>query len=86
MFQPGLESFFSDKTFNNKKTNVAVVSNYTGRDKNGVHIVNRIANDSRFTIKRVFSPEHGFGSNEPDGEHVANSKISELNLEIISLY
>ena len=86
MFQPGLESFFTDKTFNNKKTNVAVVSNYTGRDKKGVHIVNRIAKDSRFILKRVFSPEHGFGSNEPDGEHVANSKISELNLEIISLY
>ena len=86
MFQPGLESFFADKSFNNKKTNVGVVSNYTGRDRNGIHIVNRIYNDSRFCLKRVFSPEHGFGSNEPDGEAVANSRISDLNIEIISLY
>lgn len=86
MFQPGLESFFADKSFNNTKTNVGVVSNYTGRDRNGVHLVNRLAADSRFNLKRVFSPEHGFGSNEPDGEAVANSRISDLNLEIISLY
>ena len=86
MFQPGLESFFVDKSFNNTKTNVAVVSNFTGRDRNGIHLVNRIANDSRFILKKVFSPEHGFGSNEPDGEAVANSRISDLNIEIISLY
>ncbi|MBP5468120.1 MAG: DUF1343 domain-containing protein, partial [Candidatus Riflebacteria bacterium] len=86
MFQPGLESFFVDKSFNNTKTNIAVVSNFTGRDRNGVHLVNRIANDSRFILKKVFSPEHGFGSNEPDGEAVANSRISDLNIEIISLY
>ena len=86
MFQPGLESFFADKDYNNAKTNVAVVSNYTGRDRNGKHLVNRIAEDSRFVLKRIFSPEHGFGSNEPDGEAVANSKIKDLNVEIISLY
>ena len=86
MFQPGLESFFTDRSFNHTKTNIAVVSNFTGRDRNGIHIVNRIANDSRFCLKKVFSPEHGFGSNEPDGEAVANSRISDLNIEIISLY
>ncbi len=86
MFQVGLESFFADKDYNNSKTKVAVVSNFTGRDRNGKHLVYRIAEDSRFVLKRIFSPEHGFGSNEPDGEAVANSKIKDLNIEIISLY
>ena len=36
MFQPGLESFFLDKTLTKQaKLNIGVVSNYTGRDKNG---------------------------------------------------
>lgn len=85
MFQPGLESFFANKSFSTK-TNIAIVSNNTGRDQNGIHLVHRIADDKRFCLKKVFSPEHGFGSNEPDGEYVANSRISDLNIEIISLY
>ena len=42
MFQVGLESFFADKDYNNSKTKVAVVSNFTGRDRNGKHLVYRI--------------------------------------------
>lgn len=87
MFQPGLESFFLDKTLTKQaKLNIGVVSNYTGRDKNGVHLIYRLVGDSRFCLKKVFSPEHGFGSNEPDGEHVADSRINELGIDIISLY
>lgn len=87
MFQPGLESFFQDKSLKTKgKANIGVVSNFTGRDREGIHLVNRVAAQDYFSLKRVFSPEHGFGSNEPDGEHVANSKIKDLNIEIISLY
>ena len=87
MFQPGLESFFADNTFkSNAQINIGVVSNFTGRDRNGTHLVNRIASDSRFCLKKIFSPEHGFASAEADGKHVADSRLSDLDIEIISLY
>ena len=86
MFQPGLESFLNDKSLGSAKINLAVVSNHTGRDKNGVHLINRIVNDKRFCLKKVFSPEHGFNSTVQDGVLVSDSKLNDLNLKVISLY
>lgn len=87
MFQPGLEAFFEDKSLTAcGKLNIGVVSNFTGRDRNGKHIINRIAEDNGFCLKKVFSPEHGFNSTVLDGVHVADSKLDDLNVEVISLY
>lgn len=85
VFEPGLETFFADfKT--NSKVSVAVVTNFTGRDRNGTHLVTRIAADNRFSLKRIFTPEHGFNSDAPDGEHVESSKDEKLGIDIVSLY
>jgi len=85
VFEPGLESFF--KEFNHqKRLAVAAVTNFTGRDRNGVHVVTRLANDGRFILKRIFTPEHGFNSDAPDGEHVESTKDASLGIDIISLY
>ncbi len=84
-FKPGLENFLSN--FKSSKTvNVGIVTNYTGRNSNGISILNLINDDPRFDLKLVFSPEHGFSSQEPDGEHVSNSVHKELSIPIISLY
>lgn len=85
IFQPGMESFFSQFKCQNK-LNVAVVTNFTGRDRKGVHVVSRLAADTRFTLKRIFTPEHGFNSDAPDGEAVASSKDDNLGIDIVSLY
>ncbi|MDD2999578.1 MAG: DUF1343 domain-containing protein [Candidatus Riflebacteria bacterium] len=65
---------------------MAAVTNFTGRDRRGIHLVKRLAADNRFILKRVFTPEHGFNSDAPDGEHVADSVDSSLGIEIVSLY
>jgi len=82
-YAPGLETFFAAR---HGKKRVAAVTNFTGRDRNGLHLVRRLAEDPRFELKRIFTPEHGFASDAPDGEHVANSKHDELPVEIVSLY
>ncbi|MDD3147346.1 MAG: DUF1343 domain-containing protein [Candidatus Riflebacteria bacterium] len=84
-FEPGIESFFA-ANHPRGRSRVAVVTNFTGRDRHGVHLVRRLAEDSRFELKRIFTPEHGFDSDAPDGEHVADSSHSELKVEIVSLY
>jgi len=83
-FAPGIETFFNSSFKNTLK--VAAVTNFTGRDRHGVHLVRRLSEDKRFDLKRIFTPEHGFNSDAPDGEHVANSKHDELKVEIVSLY
>lgn len=85
MFAPGLETFFSED-HGSRRLRIAAVTNFTGRDRHGVHLVKRLAADSRFELKRVFTPEHGFNSDAPDGEAVANSRDNALNIDIISLY
>ncbi len=84
-FEPGLETFFSEYSAA-KKIPVAVVTNFTGRDRNGVHLVTRLAEDKRFILKKIFTPEHGFNSDAPDGEHVESSKDAKLGIDIVSLY
>ncbi len=84
-FEPGIETFFSAK-HPRSRLRIAVATNFTGRDRKGVHLVRRLAEDSRFELKRIFTPEHGFNSDAPDGEHVANSSHNELSVEIVSLY
>lgn len=85
MFEPGIETFFKT-AHGSRKLRVAAVTNFTGRDHTGRHLIKRLAEDDRFILTRVFTPEHGFNSDAPDGEHVADSKHDSLNIEIISLY
>ncbi len=84
-FSPGLETFFATN-FSANRLRIGVVTNFTGRDRHGVHLVRRLAADNRFELKRIFTPEHGFDSDAPDGEHVASSHHQELNVNIVSLY
>lgn len=85
IFEPGLESFFA-VNHRNRKLRVAAVTNFTGRDRHGIHLVKRLAADDRFELCRIFTPEHGFNSDAPDGEAVASSRETSLDVDIISLY
>ncbi len=85
MFKPGLEDFFAADHQPTPKQ-IAVVTNFTGRDSQGVHLLQRLIDDGRFKVKRIFTPEHGFNSDAPDGEHVVDSRDSTTGIEIVSLY
>lgn len=84
MFKPGIESFFSQKHEGQKR--VAAVTNFTGRNREGRHLVHLLADHPNFELARIFTPEHGFSSDAPDGEPVADSKLNDLSVPIISLY
>lgn len=84
MFKPGIEVFFSHP--HQKKCRVAAVTNFTGRTRDGRHLVNLLAEHQAFELVRIFTPEHGFTSDAPDGEHVADSRHAELEVPVISLY
>mgnify|MGYP000974909311 CR=1 FL=1 len=85
MFKPGIEVFFENPSTRGSRR-VAAVTNFTGRNRNGRHLVNLLAASSNYQLTRIFTPEHGFTSDAPDGEHVADSRESDLGVEIISLY
>ena len=69
MFKPGLENFLESYSAS-RRQNVALVTNHTGQDRHGVHCVDLISNHPQLKLKKIFTPEHGFSSSEPDGEAV----------------
>jgi uncharacterized protein YbbC (DUF1343 family) len=83
-FKPGIEVFF-DETHSGL-TRVAAVTNFTGRTRNGTHLVELLAQHSAFNLVKIFSPEHGFTSDAPDGEPVADSHHQDFAVPVISLY
>jgi uncharacterized protein YbbC (DUF1343 family) len=82
-FDYGLEAFFRDPSV---KGRVGLVTNATGRDRHGVHTADRIARHERLQLAAIFTPEHGFGADAPDGEPVLGSFHAELGVPLISLY
>lgn len=63
---------------------VGVTSNHTGII-NGVHLVDTLL-ASGVMVKSVFSPEHGFRGDRPDGEVIESGVDPRTGLAIISLY
>lgn len=58
--------------------NIAVISNKSGITKNGEHLVTGLLNKG-IKIKKIFTPEHGFASDDKYGKEFRG-------IEIISLY
>lgn len=82
-FEFGHESFFRNLP---EDSNFGLVTNDSGRDSSGRHIVGRLHELSSGRLKAIFSPEHGFNSSAPDGECVEHSVHGDLEIPIYSLY
>ncbi|NLI75473.1 MAG: DUF1343 domain-containing protein [Candidatus Riflebacteria bacterium] len=82
-FEFGLEAFLADPGVGGR---VGLVSNATGIDRNGTHVAYRLAGHPRLRLTRLFSPEHGFWSDAPDGEAVGHAVHPRLGAPIVSLY
>ncbi|HNW35695.1 MAG TPA: DUF1343 domain-containing protein [Candidatus Ozemobacteraceae bacterium] len=83
MFEFGLEEFLFSSAAGGR---VGLITNATGRDRHGVHIANRLAGHPRLKLAAIFTPEHGFGADAPDGEAVASSMHPGYRVPIHSLY
>lgn len=58
--------------------NIAVITNRTGVDKNGIHLLDRLT-ENKYTVKKIFTPEHGFSADD-------KYSISGIEIPVVSLY
>jgi uncharacterized protein YbbC (DUF1343 family) len=65
---------------------VAVITNLTGRTKDGRHLVDVLHEAKRVELVAIFGPEHGLRGVEPDGTRVASGRDEALGVPVISLY
>lgn len=77
IFKTGSEVLIDNSDFLLNK-NVAVISNKSGITKNGEHLVSGLLKKG-VKIKKIFTPEHGFASDDKYSKEF-------LGIEIISLY
>lgn len=64
--------------------NVAIITNHTGRDREGNRIVDLLHEAPNVNVVRLFSPEHGlYGALD---ERVGHGKDDETGLHVYSLY
>lgn len=68
-----------------KNKRVALVANQTSVTATEVHLVDFLR-ANRVNLVKVFSPEHGFRGQLPDGEAVKNGRDAKTGLPVISLY
>jgi uncharacterized protein YbbC (DUF1343 family) len=67
----------------NKK--IGVVANASSIVGDDLHLVDYLIR-SKFSVQKIFAPEHGFRGTADAGEHVVDGKDSKTGLPIISLY
>lgn len=63
---------------------VAVVANHTSVI-NAVHLVDTLVKLG-INVEKIFSPEHGFRGNVPDGEEIKTEIDAKTGLKLVSLY
>lgn len=83
MFEYGLEEFLASPAVGGR---LGLITNATGRDRRGVHLVDRLAGHPRLRLEAIFTPEHGFGADAPDGEAVSSTTHRQYHVPIHSLY
>jgi uncharacterized protein YbbC (DUF1343 family) len=85
----GLESFLdpaSDAAGLTRGARLGVVAHPASIDAGGRHLVDRLARDGRFRVKRLFGPEHGVRGEAQDMEAVVEPSDRTTGLPIVSLY
>ena len=85
----GLESFLdpaSDAAGLPRGARLGVVAHPPSIDAGGRHLVDRLAQDGRFRVVRLFGPEHGIRGEAQDMEAVVEATDHATGLPVVSLY
>ncbi len=82
----GLDILENDDFRGLQGKNVAVVTNQTGTNRKGIHILDLLAKEPRIKMKAIFGPEHGVYGDLADGETVGDSDDPDSGVRIYSLY
>jgi uncharacterized protein YbbC (DUF1343 family) len=67
-----------------QKRNVAIITNHTGRDRDGNRLVDLLAAEKSFKVVTLFSPEHGLYGNLD--EKIGHGVDEKTGLKVWSLY
>ena len=65
---------------------IGLVTNQSGVDGSLVPTVDRLANDPRISLIRLFGPEHGIRGEVPAGEKVGDGRDPQTGVPVVSLY
>jgi uncharacterized protein YbbC (DUF1343 family) len=85
----GLESLLdpaSDASGLTRGARLGVVAHPASIDAGGRHLVDRLVQDGRFRVVRLFAPEHGVRGEAQDMEAVAEPADRATGLPVVSLY
>lgn len=80
----GLDALKEEKFESLKNKNIALITNHTAIDRNGVSILDNFKT-YKVNLKAIFSPEHGFTGQAEGGLYIENSTASG-QIPIYSLY
>ncbi|MFC1746983.1 exo-beta-N-acetylmuramidase NamZ domain-containing protein [Candidatus Neomarinimicrobiota bacterium] len=84
--QPGLDILAAEFFAPLKGKTVGVVTNHTGRTRDGQFIQNLVAVAPGVRLRALFGPEHGFTGNLSAGQRVADDSDTDTGVRIFSLY
>ncbi|MBA7598011.1 hypothetical protein ES703_05020 [subsurface metagenome] len=82
----GLEVLQNDDFAPLKGKAVAVVTNQTGLNRQGEHILDLLDREEGVTLRVIFGTEHGLYGTAPDGEKVADTEDTLTGVKVYSLY
>jgi len=65
---------------------VGAVTNYTGRTRDGTHLMDLLRAHPKVRLEALFGPEHGIWGDRPAGEEVGSCLDPEVGVKVWSLY
>ena len=86
LVRPGIEVLLSDSLDLVRGRRVGLVTNHTGRGRDGTPSIDLLADHPEVDLVALFSPEHGIRGSAEAGEHVASGVDSRTGLPVHSLY
>ncbi len=84
--RPGAEVLLADSLSLVEGRRVGLITNHTGRDRQGVSTIDLLARHPAVELVALFSPEHGIRGRAEAGERVAGSVDEATGLPVHSLY
>ena len=83
---PGIEVLLSDSLHLIRGKRVGLLTNHSGRDRNGVSSVDRLFKTPGVRLTALFGPEHGIRGVAKAGDKISSSVDSATGVRIYSLY
>ncbi len=84
--QPGLETLLDGPIAELRGKRVGVVCNQTAVDAKGRHLVDLLLREPGVTLAAIFTPEHGYRGDNPDGGDPPGARDPLAGVPVFSLY